>query len=267
MFSRTENSFLIFPLSYHVRVTPKMQVNFRCRRYLKVLIIVSYNFLKFFHYLCFRGQGIHFWYSYWATMLVWPRKSKSFSGTGGTWRYWWFCLMIFRNFWTIYVFDVREFISDIHTELPCLCDLENSSELPVQEVLESTDDFVLWISTISSVFMFSRSMNPLLTFPVSWYVCVTPKIQVNSRYMRYSTEGLLGRTATFAHTYRTQFQHKQLHNGLLESVCWDWKIDESRRNGYKTRGFRWWIRSTQSNPLAIQTWMSIWTQQSGVWSH
>ena len=64
----------------------------------KVLMIVSYEFLKFLHYLCFRGWGIHFWYSYWATMFRWPRKSRSTSGTGGTRRYWWFCLMNFQNF-------------------------------------------------------------------------------------------------------------------------------------------------------------------------
>ena len=31
----------------------------------------------------------------------------------------------------------------------------------MQEVVEGTDDFVLWIFTISSVFMFSGSRNPL----------------------------------------------------------------------------------------------------------
>ena len=54
MFSRVRNPFLIFLLSYHVLVTSKIQVNFRYRRYLKVLMIVSYEFLKFLHYLCFR---------------------------------------------------------------------------------------------------------------------------------------------------------------------------------------------------------------------
>ena len=56
--------FLIFLLSYHVRVTSKIQVNFWYRRYLKLLMIVSYEFSKFLHYLCFRGRGIHFWYFY-----------------------------------------------------------------------------------------------------------------------------------------------------------------------------------------------------------
>ena len=118
-------------------------------------------------------------------MFGWPRKSRSTSGTGGTWRYWWFCLMNFWKFFTIYVFEVREFISDISTELPCLGDLENCGQLPVQEVLEGTDDFVLWIFTISSVFMFSRSRNPLVTFLLSYHVWVTSKIQINFRFRRY----------------------------------------------------------------------------------
>ena len=44
--------------------------------------------------------------------------------------------------------------------LPSLSDLEKSGQLPVQEVLRGTDDFVLWIFTISPLFMFSRSRNP-----------------------------------------------------------------------------------------------------------
>ena len=92
MFSRSGNSFLIFLLSYHVRVTLKIQVNFRYRRYLKVLMILSYGFSQFLQYLCFQ---------------------------------------------------VKEFIADIPTELLCLGDLENPGQLPVQEVLEGTDDCVL----------------------------------------------------------------------------------------------------------------------------
>ena len=30
----------------------------------EVLIILSYKFLKFHHYLCFRGRGMYFWHSY-----------------------------------------------------------------------------------------------------------------------------------------------------------------------------------------------------------
>ena len=120
MFSRSRNQLLTFLLSYHVRVTSKIQVNFRYRRYSKV--------------------------------------------------YWWFCLMNFWNFFNIHVFGVKKSIADIPTELPCSSDLENSVQLPVQEVLEGTDDSVLWIFEISSVFMFSGSRNPLLTFLLSYHV-------------------------------------------------------------------------------------------------
>ena len=43
--------------------------------------------------------------------------------------------MDFHNFDTVYVFKVEESIADISTELPCLCDLKNPSQLPVREVL------------------------------------------------------------------------------------------------------------------------------------
>ena len=132
MFSRVRNPFLIFLLSYHVSVTSKIQVNFRYRRYSKVLMILSYKFLKFLQYSCFRGQEIHCWYSYQATMFGWPRKSRSTSGT------------------------------------------------------EGTDNCVLWIFEISSLFMFSRVRNPFLIFLLSYHVSVTSKIQVNFRYRRYS---------------------------------------------------------------------------------
>ena len=64
----------------------------------------------------------------------------------------------------------------------------------------------------------------------------------------HSTERLFGRSTTLAHTYRAQFQYKQLHNSILEPVCWDWKIDERRRNRYKTRGFRRWICTLRFRP-------------------
>ena len=42
----------------------------------EVLMILSYEFLKFSHYSCFQGQGIHCWYFYRATMFGSPRKSR-----------------------------------------------------------------------------------------------------------------------------------------------------------------------------------------------
>ena len=100
--------------------------------YSKVLMMEFYRFLKFPHYSCFWGQWIYCWHFYWATMFVWPRKSRSASGTGGIWRYWWLCLM---DFFSIYVFEVKESIS---IELPCLGNFVNPGQLPVQEVLEGT---------------------------------------------------------------------------------------------------------------------------------
>ena len=51
--------------------------------------------------------------------------------------------MNFCNFFTIYVFEGEESISDILTELPRFGDLKNPGQLPVQEVLGGTDDCVL----------------------------------------------------------------------------------------------------------------------------
>ena len=48
-----------------------------------------------------------------------------------------------HNLFEIYVFEVKESISDIPNELLCSGDLENPSQLPVQEVLKGTDDCVL----------------------------------------------------------------------------------------------------------------------------
>ena len=100
-------------------------------------------------------------------------------------RYWWYCLINCWNFQTIHVFEVRESIADISTELPCLSYLENLGQLPVQGYLKGTDNCILWIFTISSLFMFSRSRNPLLTFLLSYDVWVTSIIQVNFRFERY----------------------------------------------------------------------------------
>ena len=43
--------------------------------------------------------------------------------------------MDFHNFDNVYVFKVEESIADISTELSCLRDLENPSQLPVWKVL------------------------------------------------------------------------------------------------------------------------------------
>ena len=43
--------------------------------------------------------------------------------------------MDFHNFYPIYVIKDKESTADILTELPCLSDLENPSQLPVRKVL------------------------------------------------------------------------------------------------------------------------------------
>ena len=54
-----------------------------------VLLIWSSQKFEFMTIFMFLRAGNPFWHYYWATMLGWPRKSRSTSGTGGTWRYWW----------------------------------------------------------------------------------------------------------------------------------------------------------------------------------
>ena len=56
--------------------------------------------------------------------------------------YWRLGLMDFRNFFTPYVFEVKESISRSFTKLPCSGDLENPSQLPVSEVLQGIVDWV-----------------------------------------------------------------------------------------------------------------------------
>ena len=83
MFLRARNPFSSLVLSCRVWVTLKIQVNFRYRKYLEVLMIVSYRFLKFLHYLCSWNQKIHCRHSSWAIMLGWTRKSTSSPGALG----------------------------------------------------------------------------------------------------------------------------------------------------------------------------------------
>ena len=87
--------------------------------------------------------------------------------------YWWLGLMDFRNFFT-YVFGVKESIFHSFTELPFLDDFENPGQLPVLQVLEGTDDWVLWIFVISLLHTFSGS--PCFT---KLPFLMTSKIQVN----------------------------------------------------------------------------------------
>ena len=85
------------------------------------------------------------------------RSTSGFTGAQG---YWWLGLMDFCNFFISYVFEVKETISCRFTKLPCSGDLENLGQFPVLQVLEGTDDCVLWIFVISSFSSFLRSRYP-----------------------------------------------------------------------------------------------------------
>ena len=90
--------------------------------------------------------------------------------------------MDFRNFFIRYVFGVKESIFHSFTELPFSDDFENPGQLPVLQVLEGTDDWVVWIFVISSLHTFSGSKNPFLAVQPSYHVRVTSKIQFNFRF-------------------------------------------------------------------------------------
>ena len=47
-----------------------------------------------------------------------------------------------------YIFEVKESIFRSSTKPPCSGDLENPGQLPVLQVLEDSDDWVLWIFKI-----------------------------------------------------------------------------------------------------------------------
>ena len=124
-------------------------------------------------------------------MFAWPRNSRSTSGSTSdvcvNRGYCGFGCIYFCYFNNIlYVFEVEESVSRSFTKLPCSDDLENPGQLPVSQVLEGTDDWVLWIFVISSFLTFSRSRNPFLAVSQSYYVRVTSKIQVNFRFRRCS---------------------------------------------------------------------------------
>ena len=94
--------------------------------------------------------------------------------------------MDFRNFFTPYVFEVKESISRSVTKLPCSGDLENPSQLPVSEILQGTVDWVLWISVISSFLTFSMPRNLFFVVSNSYCVRMASKIQVNFRFCMIS---------------------------------------------------------------------------------
>ena len=113
MFSRSRNPLLTFPMSCYVWVTSKIEVNFRYRRYSKVLMIVSYRFWNFFTVYVFEVKESIADIPNFLHVRMTSKIQVNFRFR----RYWWFCLIRFWNFFTVYVFEVRESIADIPTEL------------------------------------------------------------------------------------------------------------------------------------------------------
>ena len=183
MSSKSRNPLLTFLLSYHVWVTSKIQVNFRFERYWWYCLINCWNF-QTIHVFEVRESIVDI-----STELPCldnlgnPGRLPVQDALGGTGE----CILkIFEISWLFMFFGAKEYIADISTELPCLGDLENSGRLPVQDVFGGTGDCVLSIFEISSLFMFMRSGNPLLTFLLSYHVWVTLKIKVTFRFRRFS---------------------------------------------------------------------------------
>ena len=96
--------------------------------------------------------------------------------------------MDFWNFFTIYVFEVRESIADIPTELPCSGDLENSGHLPVREVFEVTQTFVPWQKC--SKFISNRAKRRVM---------VTRPMLYCQRYCHFTSCHVVSRHATSLH--------------------------------------------------------------------
>ena len=88
--------------------------------------------------------------------------------------------MDFHNFDTVYVFKVEKSISGISTELPCLRDLENRSQLPVREVLMILSYEFLKFSHYSC--FLGQGIIADISTELHCYVCVTSKIQVDFRF-------------------------------------------------------------------------------------
>ena len=70
--------------------------------------------------------------------------------------------MYFCYFIILHVIKVEESIFHSFTKLSCSGNLGNPGQLPVSQVLEGTDDWVLRIFVIFSFPTFSRSRNPFL---------------------------------------------------------------------------------------------------------
>ena len=66
---------------------------------------------------------------------------------------------------------LTDILSQLHTHVPCLVDLNNLGQPSVQELPRDIDDCVIWIFRISSLpnYVF-KARNHLLTFLLSYFV-------------------------------------------------------------------------------------------------
>ena len=125
MSSKSRNTTLTFLLSYHVWVTSKIQVNFRFERYWWYCHINCWNF-QITHVSEVRESIADIstelpCLSYFENLGQLPVHGY-LKGTDNC------ILWDFHNFFTLYVFEVKESTADILTELRCLSDLDNPSQ-------------------------------------------------------------------------------------------------------------------------------------------
>ena len=115
----------------------------------------------------------------------------------------------------LYVFEVKESIYDIFTDLSCLRDLDILGQLPVLlpifALIADTVTLVAFIFAISTFFMFSRSRNPFLAVSRSYHVWVTSKIQVNFRFYMSSRVLMIGSYGFLKFLHSLRFRGRGIH--------------------------------------------------------
>ena len=170
------------------------------------------------------------------------RKSRSTSSFTGARGYWWLGLMDFCDFFIPYVFEVKESIFRSFTKLPCSENFENRGQLPVSQVLEGTDDWVLWIFVISSFPTFSRSRNPFFAVSQSYHVWKTSKIEVNFRFHRCSRVLMIGSYGFLWFLHSLRFRGQGIHFSQFHKATMFGKLRKSRSTSGFTgaRGY-WWL--------------------------
>ena len=199
----------------------------------KVLMILSYKLFKVSDYSCFRGQGIHCRYFYTATLFELPRKSRSTSGSRVPRRYWWLYLMDFHNFFTIYVFEVNEFIVDILTSamissqsVPLLAILASSLTLTCLSLIKSTlyPNLVIFISETSVEFViFFLFLQPRLLqihlFPANLTIAIHFTLashkQISTNFNAFKIHWHV--SLQILQNINTSHQHSKNYTGFLSN--------------------------------------------------